>query len=119
GFCLPLLAEVLHHPFGSVWKRFAERCRVYPPRTLPVQLLNSAIVSLTLALPLSSLMYRQRLPVGAQFRQYDVPFCILLSLLLLLPPLVKRRLYRWQGAACLGIYLSYLAAVLLAPLAGA
>ncbi len=119
GFCLPLLAEALHHPFGSIWKKFAERCRIYPPRTLPMQLLNSAILSLTLALPLSSLMYRKRLPVGAQFRVYDVPFCLLLALVLLLPPLLKKRLYRWQGAACLAIYLAYIAIVLLAPLAGA
>ena len=42
-----------------------------------------------------------------------------LALVLLVPAVCKRRLYRWQGAACLGIYLIYLAAVLLAPRAGA
>jgi len=119
GFCLPLLAEVLHHPFGSVWKRFSERCRTYPSGSLPMQMLNSAILSLTLALPLSSLMYRHKLPVGAQFRAYDVPFCIVMSILLLLPALFRRRLYRWQGLGCLCIYLLYLAAVLTIPLAGA
>lgn len=119
GFCLPLLAEVLHHPFGSIWKRFAVRCRVYPPEALPMQMLNSAILSLTLVLPVSSLMYRRRLPVGAQFRMYDIPFCITMALVLLAPPLFKKRLYRWQGAVCLALYLGYLAACLLAPLAGA
>ena len=119
GFCLPLLAEVLHHPFGSVWKRFAERCRTYPPRALPLQMLNSAILSLTLALPLSSLMYRRRLPVGAQFRTYDIPVCMLLGLTLLLPAALKKRLYRAQGAVCLCLYLCYLAVVLLVPNAGA
>ena len=49
GFCLPLLADALDHPFGSVWKRFATRCRYFPPQTLPMQLLNSAILNLTLA----------------------------------------------------------------------
>lgn len=119
GFCLPLLAEALDHPFGSLWKRFSQRCRYYPPGMLPVQLLNSAILNLTLALPMSSLMYRERLPVGAQFRSYDIPICAVMALVLLLPPLLKRRLYRWQGAACLALYLCYLAAALLAPLAGA
>lgn len=120
GFCLPLLAEVLHHPFGSIWRTFAVRCRFYPPRTLPLQMLNSAILSLTLALPVSSLMYRRgRLPVGAQFRRYDVPLCLALALVLLLPPLCKKRLYRWQGALCLAAYVFYLAIVLLAPNAGA
>ena len=54
GFCLPLLADALDHPFGSVWKRFSVRCRYFPPRTLPIQLINSAILNLTLALPISA-----------------------------------------------------------------
>ncbi len=119
GFSLPLLAEVLHHPFGSIWKRFAVRCRIYPPAALPMQMLNSAILSLTFVLPLCSLTYRARLPVGAQFRAYDIPACLLLALVLLGPPLLQKRLARWQGAVCLGLYLCYLAAVLAAPLAGA
>lgn len=119
GFCLPLLAEVLRHPFGTLWQKFSERCRFYPAGALPVQMLNSAILNLTLALPLSGLMYRKRLPVGAQFRAYELPACIVLSLVLLLPPLLLRKLSRKQGAACLCVYLVYLAAVLLAPLAGA
>lgn len=119
GFCLPLLADALDHPLGSVWKRFSQRCRYYPPSTLPIQLLNSAILNLTLALPISSLMYRQRLPFGSQFRHYDLPICAILSLLLLLPPLLRRRLYRWQGVAALVLYLLYVAAALLVPLSGA
>lgn len=119
GLCLPLLAEVLHHPFGSVWKRFAERCRIYPPAALPMQMLNSAILNLTLVLPVASLMYRHRLPVGAQFRAYDVPVCMALALVLGLPALFKKRLYHWQGIAGLALYAAYLAAVLLAPLSGA
>lgn len=89
GLCLPLLVEVFDHPLGSAWKRFAEKCRIYPPQALPMQVLNSAILSITLVLPVSSLMYRRRLPVGEQFRQYDIPFCVLMALILLLPPLVK------------------------------
>lgn len=119
GFCLPLLAEAFQHPLGSAWKRFAERCRIYPESSFPMNLLNAAILNITLVLPLASLMYRRRLPVGEQFRTYEVPACIVMALLLLLPALIRRRLYRWQGAACLAVYLCYLAAVLFAPLAGA
>lgn len=119
GFCLPLLADALDHPLGSVWKRFSVRCRYYPPSTLPMQLLNSAILNLTLALPISSLMYRRRLPFGSQFRHYDLPICIAMALALLLPVLLRRRLHRWQGGMCLLLYLLYVGAALLAPLAGA
>ena len=119
GFCIPLLVEALDHPLGSVWKQFSIRCRYYPPDSLPIQLLNSAILNLTLALPLSSLMYRHRLPVGAQFRSYEVPVCAAMALVLLLPPLCRHTLRRWQGGACLALYMLYLTAVLLLPLAGA
>lgn len=119
GFCIPLLTEALGHPFGSVWKRFSIRCRYYPPDSLPIQLLNSAILNLTLALPISSLMYRHRLPVGAQFRSYEVPVCAAMALILLLPPLRKHKLKRWQGGACMALYFVYLAAALFVPRAGA
>ena len=119
GFCLPLLADALDHPFGSVWKRFSVRCRYFPPRTLPIQLINSAILNLTLALPISSLMYRERLPFGSQFRHYDLPACAAMTLVLLLPPLLRRRLHRWQGALCLGLYLLYVAVAWFLPLSGA
>lgn len=65
------------------------------------------------------LTYREHLPVGAQFRRYDMPACLALGLTLLLPALLKKRLYRWQGGICLAVYLIYVAAVLLAPLSGA
>lgn len=119
GFCLPLLADVLDHPLGSVWKKFALKCRFFPADTLPTQLLNSAILNLTLALPVSGLMYRERLPIADQYRSYDIPLCTAMALVLLLPPLLRKRLYRWQGAVCLVLYGFYLAAVLLAPRAGA
>lgn len=81
--------------------------------------MNSAILNLTLALPISSLMYRHRLPVGAQFRAYEVPILAAMALVLLAEPLLHRRLHRWQGAACLVLYFLYLAAVSFAPRAGA
>ena len=64
-------------------------------------------------------MYRHRLPVGAQFRAYEVPVCAAMALLLLIEPLLHRRLRRWQGAACLVLYFLYLAAVSFVPRAGA
>ena len=119
GFCIPLLVEALNHPLGSVWKWFSVRCRYYPPDSLPIQLLNSAILNLTLALPISSLMYRHKLPVGAQFRSYEVPVCAAMALVLLLPPLCRHKLKRGQGWMCLALYFAYLAAALLLPRAGA
>ena len=81
--------------------------------------MNSAILNLTLALPISSLMYRHKLPVGAQFRSYEVPVCAAMALVLLLPPLCRYKLKRGQGWVCLALYFAYLAAALLLPIAGA
>lgn len=119
GFCLPMLAEVFHHPFGSVWKKFAQRCRIYPEFSLPMQILNNAVLSVTLVLPVSSLMYRRRLPIGAQYRTYELPICLVLALILMLPTLLKKRFYRWQGAVCAALYVLYLLAVVLAPISAA
>lgn len=119
GFCLPLLAEVFHHPLNSIWRRFAERCRIYPPQVLPMQILNNAILSITLVLPISSLMFRGRIPIGAQYRRYEVPACLTLGLILVLPVLLRKRLYRWQGFVCLAFYAVYLVAVLFVPISGA
>ena len=60
-----------------------------------------------------------RLPVGAQFRSYEVPVCAAMALVLLLPPLCRHKLKRGQGWGCLALYFAYLAAALLLPRAGA
>lgn len=41
-------------------------------------------------------MYRHKLPVGAQFRSYEVPVCAAMALVLLLPPLCRHKLKRGQ-----------------------
>ena len=42
--------------------------------------------------------------MGAQFRAYEVPILAAMALVLLAEPLLRRRLHRWQGAACLVLY---------------
>ena len=54
------------------------------PDTLPIQLLNSAILNLTLALPISSLMYRHQPARGRAVPQpMRCPFCAAMALVLL------------------------------------
>ena len=38
----------------------------------------------------------------------DIPFCLLITLIMLIPALIKRRFYRWQGAASLSLYILYM-----------
>jgi len=37
----------------------------------------------------------------------DIPFALLLTLLMVVPPLAKKKFFRWQGFVCLGLYLLY------------
>jgi cation:H+ antiporter len=36
-----------------------------------------------------------------------LPFCLALCLLAVIPPLVKGKFYRWQGAIMLAVYAAY------------
>ena len=49
-------------------KKLAAAVHLFDQDVYKRQVLNSAILSITLVLPVSSLMYRRRLPVGEQFR---------------------------------------------------
>jgi len=37
----------------------------------------------------------------------DIPFAMLLTLLMIIPPLIKKKFFRWQGFICLILYLLY------------
>ena len=71
-------------------------------------ILGANIIDLTLILPLSSLVSGKPLPIAATSARLDLPACLLVGCVALLPALVAERFRRWQGVALLGIYLLYL-----------
>lgn len=48
------------------------------------------------------------LPILSQNMRVDYPFMIILSLILIIPTIIKHRLYRIQGLIMLGTYITYL-----------
>ena len=119
GFCLPLLADALDHPFGLGLEALfgalplfsaphpahpADQQRHIEPDAGPAHL---------------SLMYRERLPFGSQFRHYDLPACAAMTLVLLLPPLLRRRLYRCRAPSAWGCICSMWRSPGSLPLSGA
>ena len=70
-------------------------------------IVGANIIDLTLILPLCSVVSGKALPILRQNTLLDMPFCLALCLLAVLPPLITRRFHRAQGLAMLGVYAVY------------
>ena len=76
-------------------------------------IIGANIFDMTLILPLCALISGGALPVPAQTLTLDLPVCLGISALALVPALIAGRFSRWQGALCLGLYAAYLVVVCL------
>ncbi len=75
-------------------------------------IIGANIIDLSLILPISSLAAGEPLPVSAQSLAMDLPVCLLISLLAMLPLIFRQRACRLQGIALLAAYGVYLFMVL-------
>lgn len=71
-------------------------------------ILGANIIDTALILPLCSLAAGRPLPISPQCLALDLPICLAVTLLMLLPALFCQRFARWQGWAGLGVYAAYL-----------
>ena len=58
-------------------------------------------------LPLSALISAQTLPVSAASARIDLPACLLVGAIAVIPAMVTARFRRWQGIALLAVYGGY------------
>lgn len=72
-------------------------------------IIGANVIDLTMILPICSAVSGGRLTIGSQTTTMDLPFCVALCALAVVPPLAKERFYRWQGVAMLVIYAGYVA----------
>lgn len=70
-------------------------------------ILGANILDLTLILPLSALISGQALPVTAAAARIDLPACLLVGLIAVVPALIVSKFKRYQGAALLAVYVCY------------
>ena len=70
-------------------------------------IIGANIIDLTLILPLCSVVSGKALPILRQNILLDMPFCLALCLLAIVPPLISGRFHKLQGAAMLAIYAVY------------
>lgn len=72
-------------------------------------ILGANILDLTLILPVSALVSGKALPISPVSAALDLPACLLVGILAVVPAMLSARFRRWQGAAMLAVYGAYLA----------
>lgn len=71
-------------------------------------ILGANIMDLTLIMPLSSVISGQSLPVSATSAMIDLPACLIVGMIAVVPAMLKSKFSRWQGCALLAVYAIYI-----------
>jgi cation:H+ antiporter len=75
-------------------------------------IIGANIIDLSLILPISSLISGKNLPVSESSIRIDLPACLLVTLVALVPMLFRQKASKWQGILLLLLYVGYLILVL-------
>lgn len=70
-------------------------------------IVGANIIDLALILPICSVVSDGKLTIAEQSYALDMPVCFAMTLIAVLPPLIKGKLYRWQGILMLALYAVY------------
>ena len=70
-------------------------------------IIGANVIDLTMILPVCSAVSGGQLVIGSQTTALDLPVCLGLCCLAVLPPLLRGKFYRWQGALMLAAYAAY------------
>lgn len=76
-------------------------------------IIGANVIDLTLILPICALVSGGSLPVNDQTWQLDMPVCMAVTLVAMVPTLITGKLRRWQGGLLLGGYAAYLAVMII------
>lgn len=72
-------------------------------------IIGANIIDLTMILPICAFLSGGNLPVGRQSAFLDMPVCLLVIAIAIIPTLIFKKLSRWQGALMSVIYIGYVA----------
>ena len=75
-------------------------------------IIGANVIDLTLILLVCAAISGGRLAIVSQTTALDLPACLLLCCLAVLPPLLAGRFFRWQGVAILSLYAAYIVLLL-------
>lgn len=71
-------------------------------------IIGANIIDMCLIVPLSALCYGESLPVAASTLALDLPFCLGIAAVAVLPSVFTGKFARWQGVLCLAAYITYI-----------
>ena len=71
-------------------------------------IIGANIIDVTMILPICAIIKGGSLPVETQVASFDIPVCLLITIIAIIPPMIQKKFMRWQGFTVLAIYLSYL-----------
>lgn len=75
-------------------------------------IIGANIIDTTLILPLCRLASGGSLPFSAQSLALDIPFCLAIAAIAIIPTLIQSKFARWQGGCMLATYVTYLVMVI-------
>lgn len=70
-------------------------------------IVGANIIDLAMILPICSVVSDGKLTIAEQSYALDMPMCFAMTLIAVLPPLIKGKLYHWQGILMLALYAVY------------
>lgn len=70
-------------------------------------ILGANIIDLTLILPLSSFVSGKALPIAEASARLDLPACLLVGCIAMIPALIFQKFQKWQGILLLAVYVAY------------
>ena len=71
-------------------------------------IIGANIIDVTMILPICAIIKGGSLPVETQVASFDIPVCLLITIIAIIPPMIQKKFMRWQGFTILAIYFSYL-----------
>lgn len=71
-------------------------------------IIGANIIDLTMILPICAFLSGGSLPVGKQSVYLDIPVCLIIICIAIIPTLIAQKLNRWQGVLMLSVYIGYI-----------
>lgn len=70
-------------------------------------IIGANIIDLTLIMPICAIVSGGALPVTAQVGRVDLPACLIVGAIAVVPAMIGKKFSRWQGFALLAVYITY------------
>lgn len=70
-------------------------------------ILGANIMDLTLIMPLCAVISGKSLPVTSELAKIDLPACLLVGVIAIIPAMISSKFSRWQGVVLLMVYAAY------------